>query len=248
MKQNKFLILLFYYERPKIFLNALNSILENNYYENFEVHVIDDGSTQRAEPIVREVCHHIIDKFKFTYIEDTIENKKSRGGSIFGKYANEAMLLSDSDHVIPLCDDDALYPGFLFRLNDYLNIEENKDKKYIYHHLVIYDSLTETYKQGFERHNTNYYTNNWTQPINCNCRVDSSQVTFSNHAFKNSPNVRYPFPKTDNLDAFIFQKMFENWGYGHFSGLIGQIKSDNQDNLLHKVNNGLERYSTADVK
>ena len=67
MKMNKFLIAIVYYERPKVLLNALNSILDISYPE-FEVHLIDDGSVNRAEPIVREVCSSIIDKFKFDYI------------------------------------------------------------------------------------------------------------------------------------------------------------------------------------
>lgn len=235
MKQNKFLILLFYYERPKIVLNALNSIL-NIEYENFEVHVIDDGSKFRAEPIVRDVCSSIIDKFEFTYIDDTIDEKKLRGGSNFGKFANEAILNSDADHVIPLCDDDALYPDFLTNLNEVLNKEENYDKKYFYHHIIIYDSLIETYKDGYEKHSKNFHTNEKTHPINCSSSVDSSQVTFSSLEFKRNNDVRYPYPQTISLDAHLFQKMYNNWGLAHFSGLISQIKSVNEDNLLNRGN------------
>ena len=68
MKTNKFLIVLAYYERPKIVLNALNSIMELNY-ENFEVRFIDDGSINKGEEVVREVCSSIIDKFTFYYIK-----------------------------------------------------------------------------------------------------------------------------------------------------------------------------------
>lgn len=245
MKKNKFLILLFYYDRPKIFLNALNSILDIEY-ENFEVHVIDDGSKFRAEPIVRDVCSSIIDKFKFTYIDDTVDEKKLRGGSNFGKFANDAMLKSDADHVIPLCDDDALYPDFLTNMNDVLNMEENNDKNYFYHHIIIYDSLVETYKDGYNNHNKGYFTNARTHPINCYCSVDSSQVTFSNHAFKSNENVRYAYPKTVNLDADIFQKMFDNWGFAHYSGLISQIKSIGVDNLGNR-NNIDAMYLTKDL-
>ena len=67
MKMNKFLIILAYYERPKIVLNALNSIL-NSSYENFEVAFIDDGSNLRGEDVVRTQCSSIINKFKFYYI------------------------------------------------------------------------------------------------------------------------------------------------------------------------------------
>lgn len=245
MKQNKFLILLFYYNRPKIFLNALNSILDIKY-DNFEVHVIDDGSEIRAEPIVKKICEPIINKFRFTYIDDTVEVKKNRGGSNFGKFANESILDSDADHIIPLCDDDAIYPDFLDNLNVLLNEKKNYDKNYFYHHVIIYDSLVETYKEGLEKHNKSYFTNGTTYPINCCRNVDSSQVTFSNNAFKQFENVRYPFPKTANLDADIFQAMYENWGLAHFSGLISQIKSVNKDNLAERWYEG-KMYLTKDL-
>ena len=77
MKINKFLIAIVYYERPKVILNALKSILDIAYPE-FEVHLIDDGSKNKAEPIVRDVCSSIIDKFKFDYIDNTVEQKRNR--------------------------------------------------------------------------------------------------------------------------------------------------------------------------
>ena len=80
--------------RPKVLINALKSILDISYPE-FEVHLIDDGSTNRAEPIVRDVCSSIIDKFKFSYIENTIEQKKEQGGSLHGQYLTDAIKESD---------------------------------------------------------------------------------------------------------------------------------------------------------
>ncbi len=99
------------------------------------------------------MCASIIDKFTFHYIDNTIEQKKAQGGSIHGQYLNLAIQQSDADHVIILCDDDAIFPHFLTKLNVFLNKEENKDKKYFYHNIVIYDSIRESYTVGVERMN-----------------------------------------------------------------------------------------------
>ena len=245
MKMNKFLIILAYYERPTIVLNSLRSIL-NTSYPDYEVHFIDDGSTNRGEPIVREVCSSIIDKFKFDYIDNTIEQKKSQGGSIHGKYLNKAIYESNADHVIILCDDDAIYPDFLTRLNIHINKEENKDKNYFYHNMVLYNSLIEPYERGVERKDFSYFTNQHKTPINCAGKVDSSQVTYSRDAFVKS-EFNYPFPQTSGLDRSIYDKMFVEWGNCHYSGLISQVKSNNDDNLVWKDNTD-KMFITKDMK
>ena len=232
MKLNKFLIAMVYYERPKVLLNALKSILDISYPE-FEVHLIDDGSANRAEPIVRDVCSSIIDKFKFSYIENTVEQKKERGGSIHGKYLTEAIKESDADHVIVLCDDDAIYPHFLTKLNVLINKEENKVKPYFYHNMVLYDCLKEPYTEGVKRKDLSYFTNQWKVPINCVCRVDGSQGTYNRKRFVED-NIFYPYPQTSGLDAASFKQMFDKWGAAEYSGLISQVKSNNEDNLVYK--------------
>lgn len=229
---NKFLIILAYYERPRIVLNALNSLLDITYPE-FEVHFIDDGSTKKGEPVVREVCNSIIDKFTFHYIDNTVEDKLKQGGSIHGNYLNKAIQSSDADHVIVLCDDDAIYPQFLTKLNRFLNKPENKDKKYFYHNMVLYNSLTERYSDGVDRNDLSYFTNQWKTPIHCSNRVDSTQVTYSRKAFVDD-GLSYPYPQTSNLDSSIFNQMYEKWGLCYYSGLISQVKSNNEDNLVHK--------------
>jgi len=232
MKLNKFLIAMVYYERPKVLLNALKSILDISYPE-FEVHLIDDGSDNRAEPIVRDVCSSIIDKFKFSYIENTVEQKKDQGGSIHGKYLTESIKESDADHVIVLCDDDAIYPHFLTKLNVFLNKDENKDKNYFYHNIVLYNGLKESYLVGVERNDLSYFTNEWKVPINCVCRVDGSQVTYNRKRFIED-GIFYNHPQTSGLDAGSFHLMFDKWGPAGYSGLISQVKSNNEDNLIYK--------------
>jgi glycosyltransferase involved in cell wall biosynthesis len=245
MKLNKFLIAIVYYERPKVLINALKSILDIAYPE-FEVHLIDDGSTNRAEPIVREVCSSIIDKFKFSYIENTIEQKKEQGGSLHGRYLTDAIKESDADHVIVLCDDDAIYPHFLTKLNLLINKPENKDKNYFYHNIVLYDCLREPYTNGVERGDLSYFTNQWKEPINCDCRVDGSQVTYNRKRFVED-NIIYPYPQTSMLDSVSFKQMFNAWGPAYYSGLISQVKSNNEDNLIFKYNTD-KIFITNDMK
>lgn len=245
MKMNKFLIILAYYDRPVIVQNALKSILDITYPE-FEVHFIDDGSKNKGEPIVREMCHSIIDKFTFHYIDNTIEQKKSQGGSIHGQYLNLAIQQSDADHVIILCDDDAIFPHFLTKLNVFLNKEDNQKLNYFYHNIVLYDSIREPYTLGVERMDMNYFTNAHTGPIHCSCRVDSTQVTYSRKSFVDS-NLKYPAPQTAGLDATIYQQMFDAWGPAHFSGLISQVKSNNEDNMIRKGNSD-NMFITNDIK
>ena len=232
MKLNKFLIAMVYYERPKVLINALKSILDISYPE-FEVHLIDDGSTNRAEPIVREVCSSIIDKFKFSYIDNTIEQKKEQGGSLHGQYLTDAIKESDADHVIVLCDDDAIYPHFLTKLNLLINKPENKDKNYFYHNIVLYDCLREPYTNGVERGDLSYFTNQWKVPIHCSGRVDGSQVTYNRKRFVED-GIIYPSPQTSGLDSSSFIQMFDKWGLAEYSKLISQVKSNNEDNLVWK--------------
>jgi glycosyltransferase involved in cell wall biosynthesis len=245
MKQNKFLIAVVYYERPKIVLNALNSILDIAY-PDFEVHIVDDGSVNRVEPIVREKCASIIDKFKFTYIDNDIETKKQQGGSIHGKYLTEAIRQSDADHVIVLCDDDAIFPHFLTKLNNLINKEENKDKHYFYHNIVMYDSIRETYMDGVQRMDLSYFTNVHKKPIHCACRVDGSQVTYNRHKFVED-DLFYPHPQTSGLDAESFNQMFNAWGPAYYSGLVSQVKSNNEDNLVRKDHTD-RMFITNDMK
>lgn len=243
MKKNKFLIAIVYYERPKMILNALESISKIKY-NNFEVHLIDDGSKNKAEPIVREFFPKLVKKFKFSYIDDTVEKKKYQGGSLHGQYLNQAIEQSDADHVIVLCDDDAIYPNFLESLNKFLNEEQNKNKLYFYHNIILYDGLVEKYTEGVKRKDLSYYTNQWKTPIDCNCRVDGSQVTYDRKSFVES-GIRYPYPQTSMLDAASFRQMYSKWGPAYYSGLIGQVKSMNADNLIYKYDRE-NQYITKD--
>jgi glycosyltransferase involved in cell wall biosynthesis len=223
MKTNKFLIILAYYERPTMVLNALQSIKELEY-DNFEVAFIDDGSKAKGELVVREHCADIIDKFKFHYIDNTPEDKMKNGGSIHGKYMNEAIQNSDADIVIVLCDDDALVPTYLTKLNKFFN---SSNAKWCYSHVRFFNPETESYKDSksyttetsFNTANLNAYTN----PIPPSCHVDGSQVAIRREAFEKY-NIWYPFPQTKDCDRHIFEGFIKHLGLCPFSGCVGQYK------------------------
>lgn len=240
---HKFLIILAYYERPKIVLNALESILEMDY-DNFEVHFIDDGSRQKGEPIVRERCASIIDKFTFHYIDNTPQQKEKQGGSLHGKYLNIAIQQSDADYVMILCDDDAMNPSFFKEFNDFLN-KENDKKPYYYNHVIIYNCLSENYKNAIKRNDTNHRLNRHTGSISPSCNVDSSQVIYSRKRFIDD-GLSYPFPQTINLDANIYAQMLHKWGLCDYTSLISQIKSYNNLNLEYRKNKNI--WNTEDKK
>jgi len=85
-KELKFLIIFFYYNRPDMVRNALNSINKLTY-KNFEVVFIDDGSETKGEPIVRSIIKpSFLKKFQFVDTNDTIKDKINREGSEIGKY------------------------------------------------------------------------------------------------------------------------------------------------------------------
>jgi glycosyltransferase involved in cell wall biosynthesis len=224
MKTNKFLIILAYYERPKIVLNALNSIMELDY-ENFEVRFIDDGSINKGEDVVREVCSSIIDKFTFYYINNTAEDKKRQGGSIHGAYMNRAIQESDADYVIVMCDDDALFPDYLTNLDTFYN--KNPDKSWCYSHVKFFNPEVETYRESVEipldRSFNTSSLNHYRDPISPSCRVDGSQVSFSRGAFVDN-EIWYPSPQTKDCDRYIFERMIGVLGPCHFSGTYGQYK------------------------
>ena len=112
--------------------------------------------------------------------------------------------------------------------------------------MVLYNSLIEPYERGVERKDFSYFTNQHKTPINCAGKLDSSQVTYSRDAFVKS-EFNYPFPQTSGLDRSIYDKMFVEWGNCHYSGLISQVKSNNDDNLVWKDNTD-KMFITKDMK
>lgn len=229
--ENKILIVLFYYNRPNLVKTALTSI-KNHNYSNWEVAFIDDGSEIPGKGIVEEIFDDA-SKFKFYNTNDTIDDKLNRNGidgSLMGKVANEAILESDADYVIMLCDDDALYPDYLSKLNQYF--QNNLDENYVYSHIQIFDPTFEIPSPDlvFKDHVLNK-----TDTICPFYALDMSQIAWRRKAFEEKDDIRFPYPFTVNIDAELFLKMYANWGNIKFSGFIGQYKAIFFDNLSHRM-------------
>ena len=59
--------------------------------------------------------------------------------------------------------------------------------------------------------------------------------------------LKYPSPQTSMLDLVIYGQMFNAWGPAYYSGLISQVKSNNEDNLIFKDKTD-KMFITNDMK
>jgi len=230
----KFLILLFYYDRPEMVKNALKSI-ELSEYDNFEVAFINDTYGVKGVDITNYIENqNVLSKFKYYDICQTNEEKLNQGGSIFGKYANLAITDSDADIIIMLCDDDALLPNYLSNLNNYF--KNNTDHMWAYSKVKYYNPLIENYTESednFEKIKHEGVVANLNSnfvPINPHDKCDASQVAFRKDCFFKG-NVWFSFPQTVSLDASIYMSMFLSWGSCYPTNFYGQCKGVFSDQL-----------------
>ena len=225
------LIILAYYNRPKLAWNALRSI-EEIKYDNWELVVIDDGSypeEKTAKKLLQYYCMGV-DAFKgrlkeVVYILDTPNQKIAQGGSRHGEYLNKYILQSNKEIVCVLCDDDAILSDYFTKLNSWF--QANPTAHYCYSHVIQYNPLTES---PFGKEKTPWWTNHEVtlHPVN---RIDSSQVAFLSKCFKED-GCRYPSPKTENLDAAIFQQFYDRYGPCPYTGFDGQYKGVSEKNMV----------------
>lgn len=236
MKDLKILILLFYYNRPKIVRNALQSIVDSSY-KNYQVVMIDDspngydGWVTYCEYLPKINPKYVDKIFGYVHTKDTTEAKIARGGSNFGKFANQAMQESDADLCISLCDDDGFRSDYLANLNRFYN--ENPETMYAYTHLALFNPWEEDFNEVKTRTETSGYLN-WQHPLNPFCQVDSSMVS---HRLQegNRDGITYPAPQTANLDSIIFSKMFNAWGNCVWTGFNGILKGWSLDTKVGQL-------------
>ena len=224
MKDLKFELVIAYYKRPKIVLNALKSI-KNSSYCDWRLTLIDDS----GDDSFRNTFFNFgLDISKISYVPIMMldEEKLKIGGSIFGKYINQVILNSDADIFILICDDDALTHDYMEKLNVYY--KKNPNEHWSYCHLNFYNPEIESYidsKNFCENPELNGVNlNSKVTPINPFCRVDSSQVSFRVDSLK-TKNILYPHPYTSGLDAQIFNSFYNVWGSCPFNGIVGQHKA-----------------------
>jgi glycosyltransferase involved in cell wall biosynthesis len=227
---NKFLIVLPYYRRPSIVLNALDSI-KNLNYQNWELSFIDDsGDDSFKETLLNFGLDN--SKIKYTAIYDSDEAKQLNNGSRHGEFMNNSILESDADIIIILCDDDALLNNSLTDLNQFYT--NNPHINWAYSLVTYYNPLIETYRDatpdltrigGNSVHCLNTNVGTFNPSGNC----DGSQVTYRRTLITNQ--LGFPSPTTKNLDAHIFNQLFDAYGGCYFTGIFVQCKGAHREQL-----------------
>ena len=234
MKKLKFEILLTYYKRPSIVLNALDSILKSSY-DNWHLTFIDDSGDNSFESVINSFG---FDSSKFSYVAIMMsdEEKIKIGDSIHGKYMNDAIINSDADILLPMNDDDALVHDYMEKLNEYYNL--NESTVWSYCHLNYYNPYIENYTESkpyYSETLLNYaYLNLNTESLNPYMCKDLSQVTFRIKSLIEK-NFLYPHPTTHDLDAYMFYDFHNEWGLCPFNGLIGQHKGWHNEQLGMRI-------------
>lgn len=199
-------LLLPYYDRPTLVRNALESIRDAGT-DDWKLYFLDDGSARPGRPVVETVLgKRLLGKVEFDFIPDTPEEKQRRGGSRFGAYLNEAILRSDADFVVVICDDDGLIPGALAKLVAFY--DENPQVVYAHSWVAPYDPSKESPDPSFVARPCHLNREGSISPSNC---VDSSQVTWRRTCFDDA-GVRYPGVRTTNLDAALFANLHARYG------------------------------------
>tara|TARA_Y100001938_G_scaffold85196_1_gene117001 strand:+ start:5220 stop:6026 length:807 start_codon:yes stop_codon:yes gene_type:complete len=267
MKDLKIQIILFYYDRPNLVKKmGLKTVFESDY-DNWEISVIDDSNEQNFNKVLEEFYKdhpdfiNSKDKVKIFNTNDTLEEKKQRGDAVIGKFANDAMYLSEADISIMLCDDDGVTKNYFSELSEFYI--KNPELNHSYCRLTTYTPIeggkTER-KQGewIEGGNTGIdYENFIPTPDNyLNCRqdntrlenvCDSSMVSWRReNAIKEG--ILFKYPKTANLDSDIYSLMDRYWGNCNFNSIIGQYKAFWDGQLGHIQWGGQDvRYVATDI-
>lgn len=233
----KVLILLSYFERPILVLNALTSVLESHkHHQDWELVFGDDGSLKKGKPIAEKILVDHLDRVRFVDSEMSLEDKLEKG-ILLGKYANEEILRSDADLVVTLSDDDELVPTFLRDVSEFF--DKHSDVMYAYSKVHLYNPLTQ---ESCSVNNATGKYNSWIGPINPVNKIDASQVVFRADCFRKH-DVRYPITTNDlaekpwvkNLDGALFDQLYQKFGDCVPTNLIGQFKGIHDYQLVwHK--------------
>jgi glycosyltransferase involved in cell wall biosynthesis len=231
----KILILLLYYKRPKIVLNALQSI-KNSSYDNFELCFIDDSGD---ESFKETFLSYGIPKDKIKYIPtmDSVEYKEEIGGNRIGKFMNECIKKSDSDISIMLCDDDALTKDYLLNLNIFFT--GNQNINYAYSKLLFFEPENESYINARYNYSnldlpTDYNLNQYNTPIKPNAKLDASQVAWRIKCNVEG-NVWFDEVRLMNHDEDFYKKMYYKYGNCYPTNFIGQCKGVSKNQLGNRV-------------
>jgi len=198
---NKILILLPYYNRPKLVKNALNSILRTKY-ENWHLAFFDDGSPIPGKPIVEEILP--LDKVTFYNSNMSAEDKKIDGCRM-GHYLNVASLESDADIIITLCDDDELFPTYLENLDTFFS--SHPEEVSCYSKIHLFNPFLE---KSEDVDNLGGHYNKCKGRIRPSCKVEVSQVAWRMSAVVDG--ARWRDNCTGNHDVYFLEELYEKTG------------------------------------
>lgn len=240
MNSLKFHIILPYYKRQKIVWNALTSVLKSTH-DNWFLTLIDDSGNRGFEDIFDSNYNFSSTNAEYIPIGMVDEEKQKLGGSIFGKFINDAIKRIESDVIIILCDDDALTHDYMKKLNEYYI--NNPNSLWSYCHVSFYNPNEQFYTESSDVDPTGRlnHLNSHILPIHPSNKVDSSQVTFRRKVFIDY-GVGFPSPKTANLDCDVFRHAHSQIGDCSFNNIIGQCKASFPDQLGLRISNRLGEY------
>lgn len=214
----KVLVVLSYWNRPRMVRNALQSLQENTY-QNWQLAFCDDCSEFPGEATVCEMFSpEQIARTVFYNSND--REKRTRGVSTYGKMVNQAIRNSDADICVFLCDDDALQRDYLANLVAYY--EQNPAVQYAQSHIILFNPLEETFDSIKERIQPDDYLKHVlpVAPVNS---VDASQVSWRRSACT-AGNCWFPEVQTSALDAAFFGHLNNAYGLCVSTGFVGQFK------------------------
>ena len=226
-----------YFNRPILLRKAVESIVEaNQFHPDWHLAFADDGSKIPGRPIAEEVLGSLVSKVDFVQTNMTFDDKIEKG-LVLGKLANEAILDSDADIGIMLCDDDRLYPDYLKKLSDFF--EASPFVHYCYSKVLVANPLKGyDMRTGWVEHR---YNGN-TEPINPVGKVDASQVAWrldcckKHGAWFADSTLEVPGkPWVRDTDKAFFQNLYNHCGLCYPTDFYAQYKGVHDYQLLwHK--------------
>lgn len=222
---HRFLILIPYFNRPRLVRNALQSIKDSDY-PYWEIAFIDDGSDEKANKILWEYFPHDR-RVTYTYINRSKE-VKLKEGSNHGAYLNKAIRKSNADIVMILCDDDALVPDYMSKLNDWYN--DNPSAMWGYSHVYIWNPMEQKLDYTQSKDET-HFLNKYTDPILPAAKMDASQITW--RKLCNTKGNCWFMPEWFGIDELFYRDMGMTYGHCRYTGLMGQYKAFHLKQLMH---------------